>query len=144
MKSVILAIFSSFLIIGSVSAQETIFGKWKTIDDQTGSVRSIVEIFEKNGKAFGKVIKGFPGPGESEDKLCDLCEGELKSKPIIGMTIITDMEYDADDQEWEDGEILDPDSGQVYDCKLWLEDGELKVRGYVALFYRTQSWVRVN
>jgi hypothetical protein len=24
---------------------------------------------------------------------------------------------------------------KVYDCKLWLEDGMLKVRGYVAFFY---------
>tara|TARA_R110002049_G_scaffold41162_2_gene124366 strand:+ start:3985 stop:4416 length:432 start_codon:yes stop_codon:yes gene_type:complete len=143
MKSICLFISLFVITLGSVFSQATIFGKWKTIDDQTGSVRSIVEIFEKDGKAYGKVIKGFPAPGESEDKLCSLCEGDKKNQPIIGMTIITDMEYDADDEEWVDGEILDPDSGQIYDCKLWLEDGKLKVRGYVSLFFRTQSWIRV-
>jgi uncharacterized protein (DUF2147 family) len=44
--------------------------------------------------------------------------------------------------EWEDGTIMDPDNGKVYDCKLWVEDGKLKVRGYVAFFFRTQTWVR--
>ena len=58
------------------------------------------------------------------------------------MTIITDMEMDG--AEWEDGEILDPENGKVYDCKLWIEDGKLKVRGYVAFFYRTQTWFPAN
>lgn len=60
------------------------------------------------------------------------------------MTIITAMKYDEDDKAWLNGEILDPDSGQVYECKIWLEEGKLKVRGYVSLFYRTQSWIRVS
>ena len=45
-------------------------------------------------------------------------------------------------EEWKDGTILDPENGSVYDCKLWVEGGRLKVRGYVAFFYRTQTWVR--
>ena len=44
--------------------------------------------------------------------------------------------------EWSGGTIMDPATGDVYDCKLWVEDGKLKVRGYVAFFYRTQVWVR--
>jgi len=37
---------------------------------------------------------------------------------------------------------MDPETGKVYDCKIWLENGQLKVRGYVAFFYRTQTWLR--
>ena len=51
---------------------------------------------------------------------------------------------DEDDKEWDDGEILDPKKGTVYDCKLWLEDGDLQVRGYIAFFFRTQTWKRVE
>jgi len=47
-----------------------------------------------------------------------------------------------DDDEWVDGTILELQNGSVYDRKLWLEDGKLKVRGYVAFFFRTQTWVR--
>lgn len=143
MKNLSLFFLLSVFTVGNIFSQETIFGKWKTIDDQTGSVRSIVEIFEKDGKAYGKVIKGFPGPGETEDKLCSLCKGSRKDQSIVGMTIITEMVYEADDDEWVGGEILDPDSGQTYDCKLWLEGGRLQVRGYVSFFFRTQSWIRI-
>jgi uncharacterized protein (DUF2147 family) len=46
------------------------------------------------------------------------------------------------DGTWSGGTILDPESGKVYDCKLWLENGRLMVRGYVAFFFRTQEWIR--
>ena len=56
------------------------------------------------------------------------------------MEFIRGMRKDGD--EWGDGSILDPENGKVFDCKLWVEDGDLKVRGYVAFFFRTQTWVR--
>ena len=139
MKLILIFILS--IISLSLDAQD-IFGKWKTIDDNTGKPRSIVEITEKDGKAYGKILKLFREPGEDLDPICDDCTDYRKDKKVIGMTIITDMEKDG--AEWEDGEILDPENGKVYDCKLWIEDGKLKVRGYVAFFYRTQTWFPAN
>jgi uncharacterized protein (DUF2147 family) len=50
-----------------------------------------------------------------------------------------------DDDEYEDGTILDPKNGKVYDCKIWLDSADkLMVRGYVGIFFRTQEWIRVN
>lgn len=122
--------------------QSSIVGKWKTIDDETGKPRSVVEIFEKEGKYYGKIVKLFRGPGEEQDPICEKCPGDRKNQKIIGMEIITAMKYDAGDKEYEDGEILDPESGSVYDCKLWLsEAGHLKVRGYIMFLYRTQTWL---
>jgi len=126
------------LFVGILNAQD-IFGKWKTIDDDTGKPRSIVEIYKKDGKAYGKILKLFREPGEDLDPICDECTDYRKNKKVIGLTIITDMEWDVD--EWDDGEILDPENGKVYDCKLWIEDGNLKVRGYIAFFFRTQTWL---
>jgi uncharacterized protein (DUF2147 family) len=133
----LLIIIALSIISVSLNAQD-IFGKWKTIDDNTGKPRSIVEITQKDGKAYGKILKLFREPGEELDPICDDCTDYRKDKKVIGMTIITDMEQDGD--EWEDGEILDPENGKVYDCRLWIEDGKLKVRGYVAFFFRTQTW----
>ncbi len=43
------------------------------------------------------------------------------------MVIIKDMEMD--DGELDDGAILDPKKGEVYDCKIWIgDDGKLNVR----------------
>ena len=134
-------IFTLSIISLSLDAQD-IIGKWKTIDDNTGKARSIVEITQKDGKAYGKILKLFREQGEDLDPICDDCTDYRKDKKVIGMTIITDMEMDG--AEWEDGEILDPENGKVYDCKLWIEAGKLKVRGYVAFFFRTQTWFPAN
>ena len=139
MKFVLTALL--FIFSNTLFGQD-IIGKWKTIDDNTGKPRSIVEITEKDGKAYGKILKLFREPGEDQDPICDDCEDYRKDKKVIGMTIITDMV--KDDDEWDDGEILDPENGKIYDCKIWVEDGKLQVRGYVAFFFRTQTWLPVE
>ena len=37
---------------------------------------------------------------------------------------------------------MDPEDGKVYKAEMWLDQGRLKVRGYLGLLYRTQTWVR--
>lgn len=56
------------------------------------------------------------------------------------MVIIRNLEKKGN--EFKGGDILDPKNGKIYDCKLWVENGVLKVRGYVAFLYRTQSWYK--
>lgn len=42
---------------------------------------------------------------------------------------------------WKKGKILDPENGNEYDCELWIEDGNLKVKGkHGTGFSRTQTW----
>ena len=131
----------SFLLTATCFSQEAVVGKWKTIDDESGKPRSVVDIYERDGKYFGKIVKLFRDPGEDPDPVCTECEGSLNGKKIIGMEIITNMKYNKGDDEFHKGEILDPENGNVYDCKLWIEDGDLKVRGYLLFFYRTQTWL---
>jgi len=123
---------------------QSVFGKWKTIDDETGEAKSVVEIYQQNEKVYGKIIKLFRQPGENPDPLCDECpedDPRYKQK-VIGMEIIKGLEKDGD--EYVGGTVLKPDEGKIYKCKIWIEDGKLKIRGYWGLFYRTQTWVRVN
>jgi uncharacterized protein (DUF2147 family) len=140
MKTLIL--LSLLTLTGFAAQTQSIFGLWKTIDDETNKPRSIVEIYERNGKAYGKIIKLFREPDEDQDPLCDECTDERKDQRVIGMTIIREME--RDDDEWEDGDILDPENGKVYDCKLWREGDKLMVRGYIAFFFRTQTWLKAD
>lgn len=145
-QSVMIMLFTLSLSVVSYGQDDvSIIGKWKTIDDETGNPKSIVEIFQKDdGKFYGKIIKLFRKEGEDPDPVCDKCDEEdaRYNQKLIGMEIITELEKD-DDFEYEDGEILDPKNGKVYDCKLWVEDGKLQVRGYVLFFHRTQEWLRV-
>lgn len=142
MKTTYIVLLLTICTWGIQTSAQSIVGKWKTIDDETGKPKSIVEIFMKDGKAYGKIVKLFREPGEDPDPICDDCTDYRKDQKVIGMTIITDMVND--DDEWEDGEILDPKNGKIYDCKLWVEEGKLMVRGYIAFFFRTQTWIKVE
>jgi uncharacterized protein (DUF2147 family) len=119
-------------------------GKWKTIDDETQEPKSIVEIFERDGKTYGRIVKLFRKPGEDQDPVCDDCEEDdpRYKKEIIGMEIMREMV--RADGEYSGGDILDPNNGKVYRCKIWLEGNDLKVRGYWGPFYRTQTWLRAQ
>lgn len=124
-----------------------IVGQWTTIDDATNAPKSIVEIYEKEGKLFGKINKIYVKENESEDKVCDKCKGDLKDKKIVGMEILQNFQRKSETQ-WEKGTILDPSSGKVYSCNIELiNDGkDLKVRGFVgiSLIGRTQIWKKNN
>lgn len=127
----------------SLSMQsQDILGKWKTVDDETGANKSIVEIYKKGGKIFGKVIeilKPF-----DEKFLCQNCEGEKKDKPVLGMVIINGLEKHG--EHYKNGTIFDAENGKGYRCRIMLdkETGKLQVRGYIAFFYLTQYWIRYN
>ncbi|MDL5049434.1 DUF2147 domain-containing protein [Oscillatoria amoena NRMC-F 0135] len=128
------------LVALEVSAQ-TVLGKWKTIDDVSGEVKSVVELSERNGKVFGKVIQTFPKPGDDPDPACTKCDSgdDRYRKKIIGMEILRDLIKSGN--EYKEGSILDPENGKVYRCKIWLEGQNLKLRGYWGPFWRTQTWV---
>lgn len=130
------------LLVSFSSFGQSITGKWKTIDDETGKPRSIVDVYEKDGKVFGKIIELFRSPDEDPDPLCEECTDHRKGEKVIGLEIISDMK--AKGNEYVNGEILDPENGKIYKCKLWVEDGNLKVRGYLYFLYRTQTWLPVS
>jgi len=143
--AMILALLMIFFVLSFVNGQDqSIVGRWKTVDDETNRVKSIVSIYEKEGKYFGKIDTLFRIEGEDPDPVCDKCpeDDPRYNKRVVGMVILENMVQD--DDEWKDGKILDPGKGKVYKCKMWLEDGNLKVRGYIFFLYRTQIWYRVE
>lgn len=122
---------------------KSVLGKWKTIDDETGKAKSIVEIYEKSGKIYGKVIEVLDMV--HKDDLCKDCPGEDAKKPILGITVIKGLSKDG--AEYGGGKILDPKNGKLYKCFIALEGNDkLKVRGYIgfSLLGRTQYWYRVK
>lgn len=139
MKRIVTALV--LLLFAGVVSGQSIFGKWKTIDDATGKAKSVVEIYEKGGKAYAKVLELLEEG--KKGSLCTECKGKNKNQPIEGLLIINGLEKDGD--EWNGGKILDPKTGKMYKCYITLEDeNKLKVRGYIgfSLLGRTQFWIR--
>jgi uncharacterized protein (DUF2147 family) len=126
-------------------AQADIIGKWKTIDDETNQPKSIVQIFEKDGKIYGKIVKLFLKEGDNQHPTCDKCpdDDDRKDQPTLGMEIIRGLE--KDNGKYTSGKILDPKKGKEYKCSIWLEDDKtLNVKGSILFFSRTQTWHRVE
>lgn len=118
-----------------------ITGKWQTTDDKTGKVKSVVHIYKENDKYFGKIMQIFREPSEDQDPVCKSCQDYRKNQKVIGLVIIRNMV--AQRNTLTDGDILDPETGDIYTCEIWLENKDtLKVRGWWGFFYRTQIWQR--
>ncbi|WP_313791423.1 DUF2147 domain-containing protein [Lacinutrix neustonica] len=72
------------LLLFSISGfSQEVLGKWKTIDDKTGEVKSVVKIYKRDGEVFGKIIEIFDA--SKRDLPCINCEGEDYNKPILGL-----------------------------------------------------------
>lgn len=130
MKKIILLLG---MISWSVLAQEelNVVGYWTTIDDETKEPKSIVRVYEYEDKIYGRVVKVLTNPE---------AKANLPGEPTIeGLDIIWDMV--ADGARYEDGEILDPKKGKVYDCMMWREGENLVVRGKIAFLGRNQTWL---
>ena len=119
-------------------------GLWQTIDDKTGQPKALVQIVQdSDGTLTGKILTGL-GSNDDPNRRCTACTDSRKDQLMKGMTIINGMKSDGD--TWDGGQILDPENGKLYKCKMHLDDGgqKLVVRGYigVSLLGRSQTWVR--
>ncbi len=119
-------------------------GYWQTISDVTGQPQSIVHIYESRGRLFARVdtvlvTEGVPAT-------CVKCRDDRKGAPLVGLIIMRNMRNAGDD--YRDGDILDPESGKVYRCRMTMDvtGQRLTVRGYIgiSLLGRSQVWHRVS
>ena len=131
----------SLLFSVTLFAQNPLLGEWITVDDATGEQKSIVRIYQAdNGKYYGTIIQLLEENGETA--VCTECTGEDHNKPIVGLTIIRDMQLK--DNELRGGKVLDPDNGKFYYAKVYLKDGKLILRGSLdkaGLLGRSQTWL---
>jgi uncharacterized protein (DUF2147 family) len=139
---IVLLLFSSALSFAEPPLSPA--GLWKTRSDRTGTVDGLVRIVEGNGEFQGIVEAVFSPPAPSANPRCEECQGDLRNKPVVGMTILRGLRWDG--TGYSGGRILDPDDGTVYRCSARLSDGgrRLEVHGFIGipLFGRTQTWER--
>lgn len=129
----------------SATASDPLIGLWMIRDERTGEPRALVRIALQGDEYRGIIEKGLRGPN-AESPYCDKCEGERRGRPLLGMTILSGVKQEG--EGYGDGEILDPDSGKVYDCRLTLQkDGrQLLIRGFIGtpLIGENRTWYRVD
>jgi uncharacterized protein (DUF2147 family) len=144
LTAIVLTVILLNIVSSLVAAELSPVGLWKTIDDNSGQPKGLVRIREINGQFDGRIEKIFPKPGDDPAPKCDKCDGARRNQPVLGMTILWGLTKQGED--YQGGEILDPENGKIYRAKMKLADGgkKLEVRGFigVSLFGRSQIWLR--
>lgn len=141
--------FALAMVLGAsvlaAQAQMTPVGRWHSIDDKTREVKSEIVITDNGGVLSGRVDK-LLRKGADQAARCTECSDDRKDKPMLGLEIIRGAKKAEGKDVWEDGKILDPESGRNYSLRLTPIEGgaKLEVRGSIAFIGRTQTWVRVS
>lgn len=120
--------FSLASIIYAQTSSEKVIGKWYTDDKET-----IVEVYKTGDNYFGKIIwlleeNEEDGTPKVDDKNPDT---KLQSRPVMGLVLLKDFTFDSKKSEWSGGSIYDPKNGKTYDCYMWMEGEDLKIKGFV-------------
>lgn len=142
MKKLLFFTLMVLLASANVIAQDQIVGTWKTVDDNTGEIKSHVEITKDGDEYRGKVIQLLLKPA---DTVCTSCKGDKKGQKVVGMQILNGLRTYKD--YWSYGKILDPENGKEYKCSVWMEgEDTIVLRGYIGIsaLGRSQKWHRVK
>jgi uncharacterized protein (DUF2147 family) len=140
-----LACFSVLSATGVAAQQRppTATGLWQQLDS-AGKSEGWFLIYETNGVYEGVIAKEFLKPGEPKS-FCNNCQGDQRNAPTLGLTFIKHMRRNG--LNYEDGAILDPRNGNVYNAVMQLSPDNqiLTVRGYlgISLFGQNQTWHRL-
>lgn len=145
-KLMILAVLS--LLVKLVAAQNagSLVGTWWN-EEKT----SKIEIVEKDGKFTGKIVYLVPekyvnGQPPKDEKNPD---HKLRNRSMLGLPILTGLQYTPADKQWQNGRIYDPKSGKSYDCFAWFDGStdRLFIKGFVVgikWLGRSTTWTRVK
>ena len=135
----------SLTVMGHAFALELNNTQWKTIDDETGKPKALVEFKKLSNGTYTATVKKLIDP--NANKICSKCSGAQQGKPVEGLTIVQNLKAESA-TKFDGGSITDPKSGKTYKMKAEVSpDGQrLQVRGYmgVSVLGRNQTWYRAN
>lgn len=124
------------------AATQDVVGFWKMYDEKTNKPVSVVAIYQHRNKFYGRLIANY----EDDETLVDTIYHPINKAPGVkgnpyysGLDFIWDMKPKG--AKYGEGKILDPQKGDVYDAEMWLDKGNLVVRGEILVFGKNQTWV---
>ena len=120
---------------------DEIIGTWET-DTRDAKM----EVYKNGEVYFGKLLWGdkiVESDGKTSKRDSKNPDENLRTRNIIGIVNLTGLQFQ--DGEYINGKIYDPPSGKTYDCKAWIQDKQLHLRGFIgfSLLGRTAIWHRL-
>ena len=143
------ALLTAFCLafLGGPAAAADVPGTWATAEEK--SRIEIVACADAQEKLCGSIVwlkEPYDDAGQPKTDRNNP-DPALRSRPIIGLPLLSGFAKAAEPGVWEDGRIYNPEDGDTYSCTMTLlDDGRLEVRGYVGLplFGKSQIWTRVT
>ena len=132
---------SAFVLTSFALFAQSIGGFWKTVNEETGLAQCVIAVYEYENLYYGRIIGTYDSVGNMTDDIYQPKErapGVLGNPFYCGLDIIWNL---RDDGARYKGKILDPEKGNVYNAELWVNEGNLIVRGKFLFFGRNQTWL---
>jgi uncharacterized protein (DUF2147 family) len=141
LHAVAIAVWLVVALSFQAAAQSDVLGRW--VPPQQDSV---VEIYTCGEEVCGRVIELNEPLDEDGNPKVDRNnrDDSLRGRPILGMELLRGFTQKKPGT-YRGGNIYNPRDGKLYKAVLTLmDDGTLKVRGYVGLpaLGQTQFWIR--
>ncbi len=97
-----------------------------------------IEIFKNDNKYFGKVI----ALGDNSEMLdVNNPDKSQRGELLLGKVIITGLEFDFENGEWNNGKMYEPEKGMYFNLKVTeIKEKEIVVVGSKMIFWKTLSW----
>jgi uncharacterized protein (DUF2147 family) len=144
MNAIIISSLLLFLNFGKDPKSERIVGKWMSENKDIA-----VEVYKVNDRFAAKVI-WFACDPKTPDmesfKDIENPDPKLRNRPWLGMIVVSDLKFNGED-EWNDGNIYDPNTGRTYRSVVRLNSAqELIVIGYwgIELFGKNLKFKKIQ
>jgi uncharacterized protein (DUF2147 family) len=135
-------------------AADPVEGFWISVDEKSGKITAGWEIYQQDGKLYGKIlsIAGF-----SQEERAGACKesyrgfpvaGNVREMRVVGTPWIFGLSREREGR-WHNGSVIDPNDGNMYQCRIVFHaaDGNrykvdtLEMRGELFLgIGRSQFW----
>lgn len=135
MKKLLLTVLFFAIALVSNAQIEKILGEWRTVNDKTGEVESVIQFYqdESNGLYYAKTVRVF-----EKGK-------ELFDPEYIGLVVVKD--FKLEDGKLVGGKLFEPHEDKEYygTISYNAKDNTLTVRGSLdkrGWIGRSQTWIK--
>jgi len=139
MHKIKLTIALLFLFTGFSFAQnaDAIIGKYLLPNNLE------VELFKQDGKYFGKIV-GLNNYRNGETKDTKNWDSSKRNDPLLGKLIIKNLEFDAEEKIWVNGDMYGPDKGIQVNLEITeVKENDIVIVGSKFIMHKTMAWKKI-